>query len=279
MADTKISALTDGAPAQGTDIVPVARGGANRRLTVANINDLAGDIKSDGTVDFIGTETWDFGGTDTVAISDTGVTVADATDSTTIVKDQITATDGTAIGAFSRLGLAVTDGAGSAANVTSSELNTYNGTGDSTHIYPNRIDMIHGATNAASEVFFIKYTIVGDDVKSLNSIPKEIIGQPGGGKAINVLSCVAVNTVGAVPFTSNNIHLDCGGGTTQYLLTTSDNFLNTATTLIERMFPNSNTAVSAVLIEDTPLTIMADADSAVGDGTIALYITYQIIVL
>ncbi len=40
MADLKISALTDGAPALGSDILPVARGGGNRRLTVDNVKSL-----------------------------------------------------------------------------------------------------------------------------------------------------------------------------------------------------------------------------------------------
>jgi hypothetical protein len=37
MADTKISALSSGAPAQGADETVIARGGANYKLTVANI--------------------------------------------------------------------------------------------------------------------------------------------------------------------------------------------------------------------------------------------------
>lgn len=37
MADSKISALTDGSPAQTGDIVPVARGVTTRRLSIANI--------------------------------------------------------------------------------------------------------------------------------------------------------------------------------------------------------------------------------------------------
>lgn len=37
MADTKISALTDGSPAQSADILPIDRAGANFRLTLANI--------------------------------------------------------------------------------------------------------------------------------------------------------------------------------------------------------------------------------------------------
>jgi len=42
MADTKISALTDGAPAVSTDIIPVARAGANRRVTVGDIATAVG---------------------------------------------------------------------------------------------------------------------------------------------------------------------------------------------------------------------------------------------
>src|SRR5688572_3460051 len=42
MADTAISGLTDGSPAAGTDLVPVARGAANRKLalTSGSYNDL-----------------------------------------------------------------------------------------------------------------------------------------------------------------------------------------------------------------------------------------------
>lgn len=41
MADTKISALPAGAPAQGTDIVPVARGTGNARLTLDDVKTLS----------------------------------------------------------------------------------------------------------------------------------------------------------------------------------------------------------------------------------------------
>jgi hypothetical protein len=54
MADTKISALTDGTAGADGDIVPVARSGANRRLTLLNIANyvitkLTGFLKADGT--------------------------------------------------------------------------------------------------------------------------------------------------------------------------------------------------------------------------------------
>jgi hypothetical protein len=43
MADTKISALPSGAPAQATDETVIARGGANYKLTVANIVGYLGE--------------------------------------------------------------------------------------------------------------------------------------------------------------------------------------------------------------------------------------------
>ena len=54
MADSKISALTDGTSGADGDIVPVARSGANRRLTLLNIANyvitkLTGFLKADGT--------------------------------------------------------------------------------------------------------------------------------------------------------------------------------------------------------------------------------------
>ena len=48
MADTKISALTDGAPAQSGDIFPVDRAGANFRLTAANIITLGVTLNAAG---------------------------------------------------------------------------------------------------------------------------------------------------------------------------------------------------------------------------------------
>jgi hypothetical protein len=44
MADTKISALTDGNPAQSDDQIPVNRGGVNRRITAGSIAALASGL-------------------------------------------------------------------------------------------------------------------------------------------------------------------------------------------------------------------------------------------
>jgi hypothetical protein len=44
MADTKISALTDGNPAQSGDEIPIARSGANYKITAGSIASLGGDV-------------------------------------------------------------------------------------------------------------------------------------------------------------------------------------------------------------------------------------------
>lgn len=44
MADSKISALTNGNPAQSGDEIPIARGGANYKITVGSISSLGGDV-------------------------------------------------------------------------------------------------------------------------------------------------------------------------------------------------------------------------------------------
>lgn len=44
MADTKISALTDGAPAVGTDVVPILRSGANYRVALSSVNALVTSV-------------------------------------------------------------------------------------------------------------------------------------------------------------------------------------------------------------------------------------------
>lgn len=66
MADTKISALASGAPALGTDETVIARGGANYKLTVANI---AGYLGTPITVANGGTGVTTSTGTGSVVLS------------------------------------------------------------------------------------------------------------------------------------------------------------------------------------------------------------------
>ena len=66
MADTKISALPSGAPALGTDETVIARGGANYKLTVANI---AGYLGTPITVANGGTGVTTSTGTGSVVLS------------------------------------------------------------------------------------------------------------------------------------------------------------------------------------------------------------------
>ena len=68
MADTKISGLAAGAPAQSTDLIPIARAGANFSITPANI--LAyGTSPVAGTTGTFSSTVTGSGGTSTLAIA------------------------------------------------------------------------------------------------------------------------------------------------------------------------------------------------------------------
>lgn len=239
---------------------------------------LTGYVKADGTVDFTGAETWDFGGTDTTVIADTGVTVADATDSMTIVKDQITATDGTAVAGFTRLGVGVADGGANQGNLLATEANVIGANGE-VRIYEDRIKMVHGATSAAMEKKFIKVSLSAVQIKGGNSTPPEVIAAPEAGKFIDVISCVAVYTFVSEAFTSGSFHLDCGGGDLNFLFTTVPNFVSSTVNLTAKLYPNIGATDNSIIIENTPILAMFDVDSASGDGKIDLYIEYNVITL
>jgi hypothetical protein len=68
MADTKISALTPGGPAQSSDVLPIARAGANFSLTAQNIADLAGG----GGGPAVGSNVVDLGNQQPIAVGPLG---------------------------------------------------------------------------------------------------------------------------------------------------------------------------------------------------------------
>lgn len=80
MADTKISALAAGAPAQATDLIPIARSGSNYSITPANIlsygtSPITGTTVTSSTGSAVGGATAGAGG---VAFPATAVAVSDA---------------------------------------------------------------------------------------------------------------------------------------------------------------------------------------------------------
>jgi hypothetical protein len=75
MANSKISALTDGNPAQSGDEIPIARSGANYKITVGSITSLGGDV--DGPASSTDNAVARFDGTTGKLIQNSGVTIED----------------------------------------------------------------------------------------------------------------------------------------------------------------------------------------------------------
>jgi hypothetical protein len=76
MADTKISALTSGNPAQSGDEIPIARSGANYKITAGSIASLGGDV--DGPASSTDNAVARFDSTTGKLIQNSGVTIDDS---------------------------------------------------------------------------------------------------------------------------------------------------------------------------------------------------------
>jgi hypothetical protein len=76
MANSKISALTDGNPAQSGDEIPIARGGANYKITAGSIASLGGDV--DGPASSTDNAVARFDSTTGKLIQNSGVTIDDS---------------------------------------------------------------------------------------------------------------------------------------------------------------------------------------------------------
>lgn len=116
MADTKISALTDGNPAQSGDEIPIARSGANYKITAGSIASLAAGtvtsvafstgttglsvsgspITSSGTITLEGTLAVANGGTGQTSYTDGQLLIGNTTGST-LTKSTLTAGSGISI--------------------------------------------------------------------------------------------------------------------------------------------------------------------------------------
>ena len=250
----KVYSQTTASPTIGTDNIVYA---------TTPTTSLAGYVKRDGTVDFIGTETWDFGGTDTTTIADTGINISDASDSMNVDKTSLIFNDISNTGSISKSGVGFSDTAGNATQMSVSSFK-----------------ITQAVTNAASEKKFIKVSLSAAQIQNGNTTPIDVIADPGGGKVIDLISCVAVNNFGTQAFSNTQIHLDCGGGNGEGLLYSTVTFVNAAASTIVKLYPNTSGSDNAIMTSNSPVKAMFDGDSVgFGDGTIDLYIEYNIITL
>lgn len=138
MADTKISALTDGNPAQSGDEIPIARSGANYKITAGSIASLAAGtvtsvafstgttglsvsgspITSSGTITLEGTLAVANGGTGQTSYTDGQLLIGNTTGNT-LTKSTLTAGSGISItNGNGSITIAATGGGGGFSPVT-----------------------------------------------------------------------------------------------------------------------------------------------------------------
>ena len=123
----------------------------------------------------------------------------------------------------------------------------------------------------ASPVQTIKVSLTALQLKTLSSVPVEVLPAPGVGKTIFPLGAAGRSTWGSVAFDTQYIYVFVGGhafNDQQFILPATSNVVGIRFASGDDFSFNTNTA----------MTITSDADSvATGDSTAEIWITYQIV--
>lgn len=152
---------------------------------------------------------------------------------------------------------------GVAANSTQQEVN---------QAIQNAIFSLQPSTNQA-KVLTVKRTLTSEEVITLNSSPITLISAQGIGTIISIHKVIMKLNYGTTPF-----NFPSGSGVlefTQGFSTPIIDFINTNTSILKTYYPSSST-----LVENTNFNInAATGDATLGDSTVNIYITYEIITL
>jgi hypothetical protein len=122
---------------------------------------------------------------------------------------------------------------------------------------------------AKSNINKIKATLSAAQVNALGTTPVELIAAAGVGTIIKVVSGVARINFGTVAFDDNVLNIVDGG------FGAGGGFLNATSTLIESL----QTDGGYQLTDNGAITASGTDSVAVGDGTVDIYLTYEIITL
>lgn len=142
------------------------------------------------------------------------------------------------------------------------------------------IDIIDNVINYMNSnvIYNIAFSLTAAQVKTLYSIPIEVIPAPGVGYAIEVITASSRLNYGSVAFNSAGTALILQTDTAAYPQTASDTILNNTSNVFSKHLHKTSDTVQ--LVENKALMIsIATADSTLGDSTIDTYISYRIITL
>ena len=130
----------------------------------------------------------------------------------------------------------------------------------------------------ASPVLSVKVSLTASQIKSLGTIPVDVIAASGVGTYIKVTGLEFKQNYGTAPFANlTTIYLRSSSKTAANPMI--GNFADVFTGTVSNIFGSFGPDDLAEYVENEKVVIQSDADSATGDSTIDLYISYQIITL
>lgn len=158
--------------------------------------------------------------------------------------------------------------------VSIATLKSYFETGDfpTQSQFEDLIDTLQAA--GSNQIYSASLDLTAAQIKTLNTIPLEIVAAPGTNKAIEIISSSCKYTYGGTPFTSTNLTLVVDTAVSEQasdpgtILTGTANWFGRLTVV-----PASGTQ----LVVNKSLKVKADADSAVGNSTATVYVLYRLI--
>ena len=123
-----------------------------------------------------------------------------------------------------------------------------------------------------------KVSLTASQIKSLGTVPVDVIAASGVGTYIKVTGLEFRQNYGTVPFdTLTKLYLRSSSKTVANPMI--GNFADVFTGTASNIFGSFGPDDLAEYVENEKVVIQSDLDSALGDSTIDLYITYQIITL
>ena len=123
-----------------------------------------------------------------------------------------------------------------------------------------------------------KVSLTASQIKSLGTIPVDVIAASGVGTYIKVTGLEFKQNYGTAPFANlTTIYLRSSSKTAANPMI--GNFADVFTGTVSNIFGSFGPDDLAEYVENEKVVIQSDADSATGDSTIDLYISYQIITL
>lgn len=120
----------------------------------------------------------------------------------------------------------------------------------------------------------VKLSLTAAQINSIGTTPIEVIAAPGAGKYIKIISTDGWLAFGTTAFDNNDLTLRTVGGSNAQI---SINGLLNATANINRSKPNQGS--TDMFVANAAVNVTGIDSVAVGDSTVDIYVSYQIITL